>query len=326
MADREMMTACRALFRLLRMLLPSMRSIRVIAYATFVFGALALVAARSVHADVREVALGIGHQLSKLEDLTGNAYLLRLNGAEVHRASTYSSQSVKEVLDRYEAYCAESASAIAQAMLDIPEALERQMALPKGSPLRRGIVREEDERRGMVVCFAEEGTRVDGLRERLRAFVESGDLSEFGHFRYAFVEKNESGNTHVVTLWSDGPLNVGQMFPAEGDAPGSDSAMVPRPAASRRTLSASVDGFQAAVRIYEVACSRAEVVRTYDEALSSRGFSKVAGTRGDALAYVRGDGAEVFLSLTESEWRTTVTVVEAGQSSVRNVHVAIGRP
>ncbi|HVJ92871.1 MAG TPA: hypothetical protein VM580_23885, partial [Labilithrix sp.] len=287
-------------FRVLqKCLLPTARTLRVATYSTLVFGLLAGAATRSVHADVREVAFGIGHELGMLEDLTADAYLIRVNGAEIHRSSARTDLAIKEVLDRYQAYCAMSPSVIGRAMTDIPQALEDRVKLPKGDPLRQGIVREEDDRRGMVACFADDGARGGDLGERLRAFRESGDLSVFGRFRYVFVERMDRGGSHVVTLWADGPLNVGQMFPAVGDAPGTDSALVPRPTRSRRTFSASADGFPAAVRIYEVQATRSDVSRELDASFASRGFSKVV--TGDALAYLGADGAEVLVSLTERD-------------------------
>ena len=47
------------------------------------------------------MALGVGHQLAKLEDLTGGAQLIRVNGAELHRASARTTQPADQVLDRY---------------------------------------------------------------------------------------------------------------------------------------------------------------------------------------------------------------------------------
>ncbi len=77
---------CKRSWRFLRAIMPSPRSLRMATYSVFAFGLLAMAASRSVYADVREIGMGIGHQLAKLEDLTGGAYLVRFNGAELHRA------------------------------------------------------------------------------------------------------------------------------------------------------------------------------------------------------------------------------------------------
>lgn len=316
-------------FWLLRALLPSARSVRMATYSTFAFGLLAVAAARSVHADVREMGLGVGHQLAKLEDLTGGAEVIRLNGVEIHRAGAHTSQSMHEVLSRYEAYCRRSPGALAVAMQDIPGALLDRIEVPANAALRASVVRDERDGRGMVVCFVDApGDPPAPLAERLRALAVSGDLSKLGHFRYAFAEPSAgpSGGTHVVTLWSDSALALSTMFPAEGDAPGSDSALAPRPEGSRRTLSASVDGYPAAVRIYESSAARVALEAHYDEALAAQGFRKMAmhdAQRG--AAYLRADNAEVLVSFVRSERRTTVTIVETKASPSDGVRVEVPR-
>ena len=315
--------------RFLRVLLPSARSLRMALYSAFAFGLLGMAAARSVYADVREIGLGVGHQLAKLEDLTGEGYLIRLNGAELHRASAHTSRSTHEVLDRYEAYCRQSPGALGRAVQDIPGALKDRLDMPKDPALRASVVRDEASGRGMVVCFVDdpEGP-AQPLADRLRALAETGDLSKLGRFRYVFAEPSASsgGGTHVVTFWSDGELNLMKMFPASGDAPGSDSSVAPRPAGSRRTLSASVDGYPAAVRIYESQASRATIERMYDETLRAKGFTKVDAQHTHAGAgYLRDDNAEIIVSFVESEHRTTVTVVEASASPTQGVRVEMQR-
>lgn len=322
------MIACQSWFRrCLRALLPSARSLRMAAYWTFAFGILALATTRAVYADVREVGLGVGHQLAKLEDLTGGAYLIRVNGVELHRASAHTTQSPRVVLDRYEAICREGPGALGRSMLDIPSALADRTGLPKDDPIRAAVVRDESDGRGMVVCFVDDpGVSAPAFSERMRALAETGDLSHLGRFRYVFAEpsKGTSGGTHVITFWSDGEMNLKRMFPAEGDAPGTDSALVPRPAGSRRTLSASVDGYPAAVRIYESRATPEAIERMYDETLKAKGFTKVVakGASGGG-AYIREDNAEIIVSITGNEKRTTVTIVEAAASPSQGVRVEV---
>lgn len=294
------------------------------AYATFAFGVLAVAASRSVYADAREMALGVGHQLAKLEDLTGGAQLIRVNGAELHRASARTTQPADQVLDRYETICRENPGAIARAMNDIPSALADRIDREAGPNVRTSVLRSEFDGRGVVICF------VDGpddepapFIERMRALADTGDLAKLGHFRYVFVEpsKGPRNGTHVITFWSDGELNLKKMFPAGGDAPGTDSVLAPRPVGSRRTLAASVEGYPASVRIYESLATRESIERMYDQTMRANGFTKVVGPdarRG--VAYIRGDNAEIFVSFTSVEKRTAVTIVEAAPSSSIGVH------
>lgn len=309
--------------RCLRVVLPSARSLRMATYATFAFGGLTLAASRSVYADVREMGLDVGHQLAKLEDLTGGAHLIRVNGAELHRASAHTTLSTDQVLDRYETVCRESPGAIGRAMNDIPTALADRIDREAGPKVRTSVLRSGSDGRGMVVCFVDDPSMPAApFTDRMRALAETSDLSQLGHFRYVFAEpsKGPQGGTHVITFWSDGELNLEKMFPATGDAPGTDSPLAPRPAGSRRTLAASVEGYPASVRIYESLAARDSIQRMYDETLHARGFTKVdapdahdAHARGGA-AYIRNDNAEIFVSFTVVEKRTTVTIVEAAPS------------
>jgi hypothetical protein len=311
--------------RVVRAAVPTRRKLRLAAYWTFAFGLVAALGARSVYADAREVGFAVGHQLASPEDLTEGAYTLRLNGATLHRSMARTPLSVGEVLDRYEAHCAESPSAIGRAMRDIPEALADKAEIPKEAR-KLGILRDEADGRGMVACFvdqADEADRSAAVIDRVNRFFETGDLASFGHVRYVFVEARKSGSK-VVTLWSDGPLKIGAMFPAEGDAPGTDSSLVPRPSGSRRTLSAAVDGYPAAVRIYETAEGAEGVARAADAALVAKGFVRATSDSAQhGAAYARRDGAQVFLSWSSEGGRTAVTILESAAAPVEGAAVTV---
>lgn len=308
-------SVCRSIMgSLVRSLIPSARSLRVGAYGTFAFGLLAICAARSVYADVRAIGLASGHELAKLGDLTAGAYRVRVNGAVIHRSSAHTDQPVTTVLDRYEAHCRSNPGALGRAMQDIPSALSGHLDAPGSGPLGASAVRDEVDGRGMVVCFVDrEDAPAAPLVERLRELSETGDLSKLGRVRYVYAEPSSGGGTRVVTLWSDDALNLNEMFPVGGDAPGTDSETVPRPPDARRTLSAAVDRHPASVRIYESRAPRAAVEEAYDAALVSKGFTKVAPAGGcQCAAYLRADTAQVVVSFVESSGRTTATVIEDG--------------
>jgi hypothetical protein len=302
-------------------IVPSMASLRVAAYATVVFGGCAFWAARSVYADVKEAALSAGHELSRFDDLTHDANTILFNGAQMHHASAITPQSVGQVLDRYEQYCEEQPTFVAQAMAEIPKTFESKIATagPRGRGLRAGVVREEKDGNGMVVCFVDDrASGIAGLAERLRRFSKTSDLSEFGHFRYVVAKRQSDGTTHVMTLWSDDHLNLKQMFPASGDVPGGDSLMVPRPASSRRTLAAGAQGMPFAVRVYDSTESKAALQKFYDDAMQSRGWATdpEVHDREGTTAYIREDGLQVFVTLGESNGRSFASVVETGRVDV----------
>ncbi|MEZ4260518.1 MAG: hypothetical protein R3B36_15695 [Polyangiaceae bacterium] len=282
-----------------------------------------------MRADAREVSMGVGHNLAKLEDLTSGAYLVRVNGAKVHWASARTPLSVENVLDRFESYCRESPSALGHALSDVPAALEGRIPIDKADPARAGVIRDATGARGMVACFVgEPGDRGDlpALSRRLDAFGRTGDLSQLGRFRYAFAERR-TRDTRVVTVWTDGALDVARMFPASGDAPGTDPMFLPRPIRSRRTLSASLDGFPAGVWLYESEARGEELRADAERALGTSGFVPAAPWTSGARAFVRADGAEVLVSIRptgDSRRRSVVSAVET-VAAVRDIHVEIAR-
>lgn len=313
------------LWRLLRGAAPTRRKLRLAAYWSFAFGLVAALAARSVYADAREVGLAVGRQLASLEDITDGAYTIRVNGATLHRATARTPQSVSEVLDRFEAYCAASPSAIGRAVRDLPAALAEEVDVPRGAG-RLGILRDEVDDRGMVACFVEDADDPDrsaAVVDRVKRFFDTGDFAELGRIRYVFAEARDGGS-RVVTLWSDSSLLIGEMFPAEGDAPGTDPALVSRPEGSRRTFSAAVEGYPAGVRIFDTAASPDAVARAADEELVAKGFVRAATDPSQAeAAYIRADGAQVFLSYTSEGGRTMVTILESAAPLVGGAAVNV---
>jgi hypothetical protein len=284
-------------------------------FAVAVCSSFALAAGRSVYADVREVGLDVGHQLAQLEDVTSDGHLIEFNGALMHRSSAYATQDPHLILDRFENYCRLNAGAVTGALLNIRESLKDQIDMPKGPTARTAILREERDGRGMLACFVDdERSTPTSLAVRLKALIATGDLATLGHFRYVFTERSGSadGGTHVVTFWSEGPLVLKQLFPSSGDAPGEDSRVAPRPNRSRRILVASTDSYPAAVRIYESEETRAEATDHYKHALELRGFRPVeTPSTATNTAYIREDGAHLFVSMASSGDRTAITVIES---------------
>lgn len=305
---------------------------RVSAYGSFAFTVAALLASRAVYADVKEATLAASRQLAHLSDLTSGAETLRVNGEELHRASAFTGQSLHEVLDRYEAYCTQNPGALGRAMEDIPAALTQQadaqfqkLAVPVLSVplLKLGIVREEAPDHGMVACFADDPdvpgsaseARPVKLAGRVERYLSTGNLSAFGRFRQVYVERARNGETHVVTTWANGDLNVGKMFPAEGDAQGTDSPFLPRPPQARRLLSGSAEGMPFGVRVYESTAQPEALWKTYETFLSDKGFHVVDDPKTSATrTYLRNDTVEIFVTVTEDDGKAYVTLLETAAS------------
>jgi len=131
----------------------------------------------------------------------------------------------------------------------------------------------------MVACFVDDGENGGRrtLTEKIKGFLKTRNLREFGKFRYAIAERASSGETHVMALWGDGDLKVSEMFPKTGDVPGSDSSVVARPPESRMILAAAAEGMPYALRIYESPRGRDELHRFFDTSMAAKGWQLVQG-------------------------------------------------
>jgi hypothetical protein len=289
--------------------------LRLSIYFACVFAFLTVLAARALRAEVGEASQALGRQLIDLPDVRGVAEVIRLNGARMQHARVSTTASIATVLDRFEAHCNSSPGPLAEVLDDIaanhPALIEEKG--PKGS-MRRAVVRHETESDGVLMCFVDDrASGLAGMDDILQALAETGDLSVLGQFRYVFAERRKDGRTKVVSLRNEGPLNVSRMFPATGDADGSDSRVLPRPPDSRRTLSASAEGMPYALRTYDSGKSRAELQAFYGAWMKASGWMQAAEVKGEgATAYSRRDGYQVFLTLIEEGGRTHATLIEAG--------------
>jgi hypothetical protein len=304
--------------RVLRPLVPSMASIRLSVFLTFVAVVLTFLSARVLYADVKEIALSAGHELLGLHDLTHDAEAVSFNGAPFHHASLVVKSGVREVLDRIEEHCEKAPNIIGRGFLEIPEKeLEKKLGEKPTRAFRHGVFREEakDESHGMVVCFVdEEDYGVSEIPKRLERFRATRDLTVFGKLRYTYAEKLKSGATEVVTMWADRGLDIRSMFPSAGDAAGTDSDVLPRPPAARRILSANAEGLPYAVRLYDSGENADKVRAFYDSWMEAHGFDKVKAGDQAGASYVRADGYQAFLAVGSRKGKTTIAVSEAGRA------------
>jgi hypothetical protein len=291
--------------------------LRVSVYFACVFSLLSLLAASALHAKVEDAARSLGRQLAELPDLTHGAEAILINGARMHHARVTTRESVATVLDRFEDHCRKNPGPMAEAMRDFaaqqPALFEKHV---KG-PFRHAVMRDDSEQEGVLICFVDEReTGLDGMKELFERFAKTSDLSEFGEVRYVFAERRSDGKTLVVTMWNQGPLNISRMFPATGDADGTDSRVLPRPPEGRRTLVAAAEGMPFALRTYESGKSVSDLQAFYDRWIKTAGWRLAAkAEREGTTAYFREDGYQVFLTLMESNGRTYATLIEAGPAA-----------
>lgn len=302
---------------ILSLIFPSRRTLRLTAYLVSVCTVAAALGARAVYAKAKQAGLEFGSQLAGLEELMQGRNTILVNGERFHRATVFSDLPLGEVLDRVQAACETVPGLLGQITMEAarlrPEAVKRSPFSPN---ILRGIVRHEEEDRGMVACFT--GPRASGLHalaEASKRFTKTWNLGEFGRFRYAFAYRGEDGKTQVTTLLADTDLNVSTMFPKTGDAAGEDSRVLPRPQNSRRMLAAAAEGQPYAVRLYDSNESAAATLRFYDDWMKKQGWVAAGRVPGKGAGYLRPDGFQAIISATERKGRTSIALTEAGDSA-----------
>jgi len=267
---------------------------------------LAFVVARSVHAAERragEGLLGFGAALMKLGNFSADPErrLLTVNGVELELMTLSSPEDVAGALGRLRGLCQRGG-------VNIPDHLA--MLGARDGSLAEGILQRTSEHEGVIACI-DAGRRlgledlVEGL-DRVRA---TGDLTALGALRFALARR--SGNvTHVLVLWTRGSLELAKMFPA-GDAPGHDPQGLPRPAGTRRLISAAAHEAPYGVTVYESKLAVAgALLEAYRAELGRAGWATQRGRAKDSLVALRDGRGVVLVAGRLGSGRTFLSVAE----------------
>ncbi|QQR90967.1 MAG: hypothetical protein IPJ88_04345 [Myxococcales bacterium] len=216
-------------------------------------------------ADLNEMLLNLGPEMIRYSATSkqDNARTVLINGQSIKLSVGTTNDSVNQVLDQFEDRCAKHDGRLNERLDKTPY-----------SKLFDSTLRHDSEKRGYVACFdfGEGELDVKELSKRLNRFAESGNISEVGEFRYFYVERGKE-KTLFANLWSEGSLNIFEMFPNQGDAPGFDLPDVPRPGGSRRLISAKEVGHPQTLAIYGGAKQNGrELFRFYQKVLAKSGW------------------------------------------------------
>jgi hypothetical protein len=294
--------------------------VRVLAYALAVSLFFSFFTMRSVLADGRESALRVGRDLLSLADVLGSPQLAVLNGVRVFVAAQHVDSSVDQVLDRFDRYCQEHSGHFEADIAALPDAERARTPFSLEDLRRFGIARVErggDE--GVVACIAapEGASGIEGFVARIGEVAETGDLARFGQLRYVFAKKSGAIGSSVITIWNEGPVKVLDVFPGEGDVPGSDLEGVPRPAGSTRVFDAQIPGTGFGMRSYAMRDSQDRAMVWFEQALLPLGWQigpspdREAMPDIEARAFVR-DGAVLFVSVERDQGETLAHVITMG--------------
>jgi hypothetical protein len=259
------------------------------------FYLIALGAAPYVRAEVDARMIEVGASLIDVEgampELAGERVLV-LNGARVVMLSGSSRLPVAAVLDHFQGYCAPAAS----------EGFSR-------------FLRGSDERRGYVACLDRLAAASSSELVRVLGDVALDGLAAAGSVRYFYAERRGDSTLYIAATL-EGGLDVGRMFPTEGDAPGADLTGIARPAGSRRILSARQEGQPYQVALYVEARAQPDaLLQDYRRRLAADGWRILEGRarpdrsqRGSALFVERG-GQLVVLVVARGRSGTSLAVV-----------------
>jgi hypothetical protein len=305
-------------------------SARVLAYLALLLG---LASVWSLHRVLAQAELAMSRSGEKLARelgplLIGRPQTISLNGQRLVLSSRQSALEPHEVLERFARHCAGENGDAPEAVLSAPQQLAAQNV--KDGMFARlldvsgqlGVLRSERENEGHLACFARTRERagLEKLAEDVQAFVEDGDFARLGELRYVTARKLDNGQTHVLVVWSEGPLRLAALFPERGDAPGSDMQDVPRPPASTRQFCALGFGHDYGLRQYAARGSSDQLLAYYARELPKRGWAELhelpdGGEMGDgvfARAYLKDGHAVAIAVHADPGQDTAVSLIDLG--------------
>jgi hypothetical protein len=233
---------------------------------------------------------------SAIEPITlsaGSERRVTLNGAPLFFRKTTEQGSLDQVMARIAKECASGSQASAFGLSkNLDDSVSRPITLER-------VVSQESE---------------GGVRASLCIFAnEDGAGRDDDHrVRYTLAHQRDDGSIAVTTVVNASSTPLNEIFPAEGDAPGSDLAGVARPEQSRRTMTAIVGAGEHAVRVYESPLDVPAAVTSYDRQMATLGYA-TTGSLEDARMY-RRDGRSYVASFRGTTGGSTVALMPFGST------------
>ena len=286
-------------------------TVRVAVYAFCAFTILGIFALRSAAGDMSEQALVVGRQLTQLEDFTARSSRMSLNGQFMNIASAVVDEPFEQVLERVATVCRDG-SVIGKDLIKNRKPVSESDRLTAWG--RLGILSEIRDTEGFVACIAKRpGKEEQSLLEGMQKFSKTRDFGDVGLVRYAYARRTKSGRTHVLTTWTDGSFLVDAlMAPQTGDAPGSDPGEGLRPKASRRFLTAQIQGEPDSVHVYQSTEKAEAVLANYDKTLPTKGWESVKELEKEVpeMRHYSRKGVELMVVAAQNGDQAAVTVIQ----------------
>jgi hypothetical protein len=292
--------------------------VRASAYVAVVLIASFAIMARHAWARATERTVTLGKELMPLADMLAGTTAIRVNGEPLFFSMTVLRTPVHEALDRVQTNCAEHPGPLATTVrhwLDkIPAAA--QLAGIRHALEQVAIARDETDEGGTVFCLT--GNEGEAPRELDAELLEStSDLGALGNLRYVIASRGdprdgEQDLTKIVAVWTEGHFRFDRLAPPPvGDAPGSDSSIMPRPPGGTRIFTAEAVDAPYSIRQYETGAMPADVLAFYDQAMVGWFPYAPEGAENDVRGYVK-DGSPIMIDVTREESKTLVTLTEIG--------------
>jgi hypothetical protein len=180
---------------------------------------------------------------------------------------------------------------------------------------------KKTEKSGEVACWVRRSqTAQRSILQRVAAFSESFDLSEFGSLQFMHAEAMGADKTLVRMVWSEGKVSLRELFPEDKDTPGHDLPDLPRPVGSFRVVSAHVQGAGHDLVSYQSSQTPEQLDAFYAKQMKTLGWQEVdLGERTEEErqeysqhAYRRA-GRSALLALTPGDQFTDATFIELPQ-------------
>ena len=290
---------------------------RVSAYALLMLGVLLGLGMHSARGAIGERSLALGRKLDEMRVMLGNTKAVTLNGQRMMLSTAVVPVGVRSALDQFESLCRGGPHQLALAVEQLPGARRAGTEIPLAR--RLGILRHDDDRDGIVACIVNRGERPLELSELIPALSRTLDIGLLGDFFFVYARAADNAGkaqTHLITSWTHGSFQPAQMFPATGDAPGSDSLLAARPADARRVLSGVAVDAPYALRVYESSTEPSAALARFDADMAQHGWLRMAQAHIPEWThtYIHTSGLTALATSARSKIKdgTVFSVVEMG--------------
>lgn len=246
---------------------------RVAAYFTVTTALCTTVAIRHAHGEYKTTTLTFGKQMLELANARNHEVTkLTFNGQPMWIGASSSKDDPKAVIARYEEYCKKNPGQPSAGWEEYEQRAGKVDDVKDS--VKTGVVRAESDEATAVTCFVKGPATKATVEEAIETLLTTGELGALGELRYAYARKDRTGNTLVLTAWTDSTFNLNTMMGDDDkDAPGSDFAEIPRLPRSVRMISARAEGAPYGVNVYKTTESPAKALAFFDATMHDRGFT-----------------------------------------------------